>query len=210
MSFFPAIIEGVTLSREVAPVERVWWTAGADIDGDGANGQSGGVACYRPDNKGLDYTLNAYDPAGTNLADRWPGLVVVDGQRILQGPMDPDPGAYISTTAYQIAGYDVTDYRRYLDSLAIRFICIPPQVREFTSGIAMGCRAVLTIAGLPPVECMVGDVEPRNKIAEISMAAALALNLPYSPRNGGTSEAKITYQVFPGQVSYTGLPLLAA
>jgi hypothetical protein len=46
---------------------------------------------------------------------------------------------------------------------------------------------------------MVGDVGPRKKIGEISIAAARAVGMPDSPRSGGEDQKIVEYEIFPGR-----------
>lgn len=87
--------------------KTVTFTAGAAIDGDGANGQFGGPPCYAPDSyhgKILDVIANAGSPGN------WFGVVTDTGKRdgtpIIQGAGDPCPGAYVSATSLHLPGKD--------------------------------------------------------------------------------------------------------
>lgn len=48
---------------------------------------------------------------------------------------------------------------------------------------------------------MVGDVGPRRKVGEISIAAARAVGMPSSPRSGGEDDKIVEYEIFPGRVA---------
>jgi hypothetical protein len=48
------------------------------------------------------------------------------------------------------------------------------------------------------VDCVVADRGPKNKIGELSIAAARAVGLPSSPRHGGTEKPEVLYELFPG------------
>src|SRR5256884_9478706 len=78
----------------------VTFAAGAQLDGDGANGQFGEPPCYAPASykgKTLDILANAGGPGN------WHGVVTdtgeEDGTPIVPGPGDPCPRAYASAAA---------------------------------------------------------------------------------------------------------------
>src|ERR1700751_313111 len=84
---------------------RTTFTAAAQLDGDGANGQFGQPPCYAPESfpgKTLDVLANAGRPGN------WFGVVTdtgrVDGTPVVQGAQDPCPGAYVSATALHLPG----------------------------------------------------------------------------------------------------------
>ena len=95
-----------------------------NCDGDGANGQTGGVACYVPVDSGLT-SLELLANAG--YPGNWWGLACdAGGNPFIQQANDPVPGAYISTTSYQLRLMpdDVTprtlnDPNRYLDAAGV-------------------------------------------------------------------------------------------
>ncbi len=68
-----------------------------NCDGDGANGQTGGIACYAPKGiRALDLLENAGHPGN------WWGLACdAKGNPFVQTRSNPAPGAYISATTYQ-------------------------------------------------------------------------------------------------------------
>jgi hypothetical protein len=166
------------------------------IDGDGAPN------CYAPVGSGLvalDYLANAGGPGN------WYGIYTVNGIPIIQGPNDPCPGYYVSTTSYQQANYcEPSDPDRYLDATKIPFIVVPSWFVRGVAGIVMGCRAVVSYGGTL-VEAMAGDVGPA--FGEISVCAAQQAGLPNcSPKNGGVqSGGRIV--IYPGQPSKLGYPL---
>ena len=91
--------------------------AGMTIDGDGANGQTGGVPVYAP--KGftpapLDHLANAGEPGN------WFGVVTdtgkKDGKPVKQKATDPAPGAYVSATSYRWPERARIDPLAYVDA----------------------------------------------------------------------------------------------
>ena len=177
---------------------RVFFTADADIDADGANGQNGGPAAYKVDNSGTEHLANG-------------GMAIRDGKVVCAHEFARDivilgadneprvfPGGIIaSKTWYQHPGTMADDPAAYVDSETIPYIVVPPLVVQKTAGIVRGCRARATLKGRS-VECVVADRGPRNKIGELSIAAARAIGLPSSPRHGGTEKPEVLYELFPG------------
>jgi hypothetical protein len=172
---------------------RVEFTADADIDADGSP-----HAYHQQSNKGLDALPNAGRPGN------WWGIVThngrPDGQPVIQGPDDPAPGYYVSSTAYEWSSFPLTDPCRYVDSEKVPFIVVEGYIRRRAKGIVLGCRARVTNerTGLQ-VDAVVADLGPLNKLGELSIAAAKAIGIPSSPRTGGEPEHVITYELWPGE-----------
>jgi len=107
---------------------------------------------------------------------------------------------------------------RPVDSLTVPFIVLPPVVIRAVKGIVLGCFAeVLRLSTYAsaryssgePVQprdpdvvsgiyAVVADVGPKNRIGEISVAAAQGLGIPHSALNGGLSQPHLLTTVFPG------------
>lgn len=150
--------------------------------------------------KGLDYIGNAGKPGN------WWALVTdtgkPGGKPIVQGPADPAPGFYVSTTSLVDRSKERTDPRRYVDSEAIPFFVLPAD-RRF--GAALGDFALVVN---PAKGCSCGaifaDIGPKGKIGEGSIALAEALRVPSNPKSGGVGHG-IAYVIFRG--SNIGWPL---
>ncbi len=187
----------------------VTFSSGATIDGDGANGQFGGEPCYAPSSyQGgtLDYVANAGSPGD------WYGVVTdtnhSSGNPIIQGPSDPCPGAYVSSTSLSLPGKNgehlpYSSPFKYVDSATVPFIVVPPLIIDGVAGVVMGCRAVVTnTATGQTTEAVVADSGPRNHLGEISVACAKAIGVPVGGRHpadgGGADSPSIHYQLFPG------------
>jgi hypothetical protein len=178
---------------------RVYFQADADIDADGANGQNGAKAAYKEDNSGTELLANggmAITPGGKVIcAKSWARNIVILGN-------DKEPkifpgGIIASKTWYRNPGKLPNDPDAYVDSETICYIVVPPIIVQNTSGIVRGCMARVTRAGTS-VDCVVADLGPAKKIGELSIAAARALGIPDSPRNGGISKQEILYELWPG------------
>ena len=191
----------------------VTFTAGAQLDGDGANGQFGEPPCYAPasyQGKTLDLLANAGGPGN------WYGVVTDTGEDngtpIVQGPNDPCPGAFVSATSLHLPGKDgkplpKSSPFKYVDSATVPFVVVPPMIIKGVAGVVMGCRAVVTnTKNNKSVEAVVADGGPSNKLGEISLACAKAIGVPAGegakhPANSGGIDASshvIHYQLFPG------------
>ncbi|MEK6336827.1 MAG: hypothetical protein AABM67_18020 [Acidobacteriota bacterium] len=176
----------------------VFFTADGDIDADGANGQNGGQAAYKADNSGSEHLANG-------------GMKIVNGKVIcahswardivLLGP-DNQPkvfegGIIASTTLYRHMNKPANDPAAYVDAETVPYIVVPSLIIQGTAGVVRGCKARVT-RGDRSADCVVADKGPRNKIGELSIAAARALGLNPSPRNGGTESPEIFYELWPG------------
>ncbi|APV40793.1 hypothetical protein PFAS1_16085 [Pseudomonas frederiksbergensis] len=177
---------------------RVFFTADADIDADGANGQYGAQAAYMVGDKGSDYLENGgmyeedgkvycYAPGKDNIA-----IVGDDGH-----PRIYDGGIVGCKTSYKDPTKSVSDLTAYIDAATIPYIVVPVQVIKLTEGIVLGCLARATYNG-QSVDCVVADVSSSKKVGELSIAAAEALGIKSSPRNGGTNDPNVLYELWPG------------
>ena len=188
---------------------RVHFTADADIDADGANGQNGAPAAYMVGDQGTEALANG----GMKILDgkvvcakNWARDIVLLGEdnepRVFPG------GIIASTTWYAIPGKSREDPAAYVDAETIPYIVVPPLIIQKTTGVVRGCAARVTWNGRS-VECVVADRGPRNKIGELSIAAARAVGIPSSPRTGGTGRADVLYELWPGRAA-DGFVLQAA
>ena len=106
-------------------------------------------------------------------------------------------GLLASMTWYHHPGKLLTDPAAYVDAETVPYLVVPPIVVKRTRGIVRGCKARATFRG-KSVDCVVADRGPANRIGELSIAAARALGLPSSPRNGGTEQPEVLYELWPG------------
>lgn len=187
----------------------VTFSAGATLDGDGANGQFGGAPCYAPSSfsgKTLDIIGNAGHPGN------WFGVVTDTGKEtgtpILQQGNDPCPGAFVSATSLHLRDKDgkprpSSSPFKYVDSATVPFVVVPPMIIKGVAGIVMGCRAVVTNKkNGQSVEAVVADGGPSNHLGEISVACAKAIGVPtggaHEANGGGADSPNIHYRLFPG------------
>ena len=193
--------------------KSVTFLAGAQLDGDGANGQFGGPPCYAPpsfEGKTLDVLANA------GKMGNFFGIVTdtgkADGTPIIQGPDDPCPGAFVSPTSLHLPGRDGRPLPnsspfKYVDAATVPYVVVPPMIINAVAGVVMGCSAVVTnTQNGRSVQAVVADGGPSNKLGEISLACARAIGVPVNegsahPANSGGIDANshvIHYQLFPG------------
>lgn len=164
----------------------VWWTSGLAVDADGAPN------AYGPDNSGLDYTADA------GSTGNWYGVVTdSSGEPVVQGPTDPCPGFYVSTTSLSDASKAKSDPTRYVDSNKICYVVIPSNELH-DHGLHLGDVALVHCQQTGQASAaIVADVGPKNHYGEGSMALARALGLNDSPKHGGTDHG-VTCVIFRG------------
>lgn len=171
-----------------------YFGAGMSICADGS------PHAYHPESApGLDSLANAGSPGG------WWGIATVDGEPVIQGPGDPAPGYYVSTTALIDPARPETSPARYLDAEIIPYVVVPPGIFRI-SPVRLGDLAWVwrpsTGAGSGAI---IGETGPANRIGEGSIALARALDVPSDARRGGTGETLI-WLIFPGSGRRRPLP----
>ena len=100
-------------------------------------------------------------------------------------------------TWYRHPGKLASDPAAYVDAETVPYIVVPPLVIQQTAGVVRGCKARASYKG-KSVDCVVADRGPSGKVGELSIAAARALDMPSSPRNGGTEKPEVLYELWPG------------
>jgi Fungal chitosanase of glycosyl hydrolase group 75 len=170
------------------PDGRVHWQSGAAVDADGANGQNGNKFAYRyPNNDGLDdIRISAGYPRGA-----WQDILVNDGHGY---PLTDGDGNAYSRTTYRWSDRSIA--HQAVDATSVPYVVVNPYVRRNAIGVVIGCRALVTYKG-KSVEAVVADVSGANDIGEISIAAALAVAIPSSPRTGGV-DSEVQFEIWPG------------
>lgn len=187
-------VAGVRVERVAGDPATIEFDAGMAIDADGA------LRAYHPDDTGLDRLAHAGAPGN------WWALATDDatpaGTPLVQGPGDPAPGYYVSTTSLYDASRAHGDPRRYVDSEAVPYVALPAPFTE-----SLGCR----LGDLAWVErtsldgavhrsaAIFADVAPPSApLGEGSIALADRLGVPSDPRAGGTFRVSVRYVVFCG------------
>jgi hypothetical protein len=175
--------------------------AGMTIDGDGANGQTGGVPVYAPAGftpAPLDFLANAGEPGN------WFGVVTDTGKRdgnpVKQTATGPAPGAFVSATSYRWPTLARIDPLAYVDAASVPYIVLPSHWRQLAVGVVLGCKATVKDLKTGKVLDAAGvlDFGPKSKLGEASIACAKFFDIPSSPKNGGTPEKRFVYTFFPG------------
>jgi hypothetical protein len=154
----------------------------------------------------VDGSPRAYGPPGgavqplddiRNAGHRgnWWGIAVDENDEpYVQGPNDPAPGFYVSTTALVDRTRATRDPRRYVDAEHIPYVVIPPELQKL--GVRIGDLAMVEYAGAR-APAIVADIGPSNHYGEGSMALAKQLGIPSSPRHGGVG-GDVRYIIFEG------------
>lgn len=201
MTHILGTITSETFSSAISEDEdgRVHFSADADIDADGANGQHGERAAYKDDDSGSELLANGgmtrRQDGKVVCAHAWARSIV-----ILDSDNEPKifPGGVIaSMTWYRDKTKSVSDPTAYVDAQTVPYVVVPPLIVQKTAGAVRGCRARVTWQGRS-VDCVVADLGPTNRIGELSIAAARALSMNSSPRNGGVTAAEVFYELWPG------------
>lgn len=181
---------------------RIFFTADADIDADGANGQNGAPAAYKADDTGTELLKNG----GMRIDENGKVVCISDDARdivILADDNEPkvfDAGIIASMTGYKYPNVQADDPAAYADAETVPYIVVPPIVISQTVGTVIGCRARATWNGIS-IDCVVADEGPDTMIGELSIAAARALGIPSDPRGGGCDEADVLYELWPGEAA---------
>src|SRR5215470_8250935 len=166
--------------------ESVTFTAGAQLDGDGANGQFGEPPCYAPASykgKTLDVLANAGGPGD------WFGVVTDtgedDGTPVKQKASGPAPGAFVSATSYRWPELARIDPLAYVDAASVPYIVLPSHWRKEAIGVVLGCKAIVedTKTGKILNAAGVLDFGPKAKLGEASIACAQLFGVPSSPKS---------------------------
>lgn len=163
---------------------------GLNIDADGS------PHAYSPTpGMGLDFLANAGTPGN------WWAIVTENGKPtgkpVVQGPDDPAPGFYVSTTTLEDGTKATSDPGRYVDSETIPYIVLPhshPELSQFKFGD-------IGYAYYRPLKThtffIFADAGPSNKIGEGSIKLAQSLGIRSDPKHGGAS-AGVVFFLFPG------------
>jgi hypothetical protein len=177
----------------------IGFKAGMLIDADGAP-----KAYHKDDAKALDSLANA------GKDGNWWALVTdsgkPDGKPLVQGPADPAPGYFISTTALFDKAKPARSPARYVDASKIPYLALPPDAKEW--GAQLGDFAVvMNVKNGRIAFAILADVGPPAKLGEGSMALADAVGIGSNPKDGGVPYGVI-YAVF--RRSGNGAPRSAA
>ena len=89
---------------------------------------------------------------------------------------------------------------RALNAYQVPFVVVPPLVCQKTRGMVLGSECLVThTLNRRQVRCVVGDLGPKSKVGELSVAAARAIGVPSNPVTGGESRKIIDYEISVGK-----------
>jgi hypothetical protein len=149
----------------------------------------GAPTSYGPDDKkALDFELNAH--VGGKKSGAIVGyLIDKNGKPIIQGPADPAPGFFISTTGYHdVKNSKEIDPRRYVNAAEINYTVLAKSAKQ--KGVETGDFCVVhAIKKNKTVFAIVGDTG-HSSGAEGSLA--LLQRLGFKVKSGKSTEEPIT------------------
>jgi hypothetical protein len=177
---------------QLSAQEPIEMATSMKIDVDGAPN------AYGPKTKKtLDYELNAHE--GASADGRIVGYITKeDGSTPeIQGPNDPCPGYYISTSGFfDRNNPNLLDPNRYLDASKINYVVLSTVARK--GGVSLGdLVAVYSNKTKKSVFGIVGD-SGNSSGAEGSLALLQALGYPFKDGKAGeVSQKEIVVRYFP-------------
>jgi Fungal chitosanase of glycosyl hydrolase group 75 len=144
----------------------------------------------------LDYEKNAHH--GGTLSGKVVGYLMEHGRPVIQGPNDPKPGYYVSTTDFrEDAIIDDRNPRKYLDATKIQYVVLGNFGKHHH--VKLGDLVVVhSHETEKTVYAIVGDSgNPAG--TEGSLALLQALGYPYHDgKNDAVDDPKIVIRYYPG------------
>jgi hypothetical protein len=180
---------GVVVWSTAGRHHAIFYKSGFAIDADGA------PRAYHPDDQsGLDSLVHAGRPGN------WWALVTNNGKQsgrpVLQGPDDPAPGFYVSTTALiDPDNTNVRDPHRYVDAAEIPYVVLHPKALRFAH-LGDFATVVNLENGKTAAAIVADESAPNLPIGEGSIALATALDIDPDPRSGG-QDKNVAYIIYP-------------
>jgi hypothetical protein len=157
----------------------------------------GAPNAYGPPGKpALDYERNAH--VGGRLSGKVVGYLTEHGRPVLQGPQDPKPGYYVSTTDFRDDSIDDDrNPRKYLDATRINYVVLGTFGKRHH--VKLGDFVVVHTHGKEKtVYAIVGD-SGNAAGTEGSLALLQALGYPFHDgKNDAVDEHEIVIRYFPG------------
>lgn len=135
----------------------------------------GSPRAYNPTNTGVDY--NAY--AGINKKGKGPryGIVVKDGENVIQGENDPYPGYYVSKTKWPVYPVQPTDPKAYPDAEKVPYVVFNKKLKKL--GYKLGTTGKIeNLKNGKITWFVVVDENMGQKGLEMSPALANSLEIP--------------------------------
>jgi hypothetical protein len=134
----------------------------------------------------------------------WGFLLDKHGEPVIQGPRDPAPGYYVSTTALRDESMPPTDPRSYFDSASLPGATLPGE-DLLPYGVHLGDVALVK-HGPYKIFVRFCDVGKSGDLLELSPAACDSLGIPDRARDGGTP-GDVSITIFPGSSGLLDHPL---
>ncbi len=159
--------------------------------------RQGGCTMDAAASSGLDYLPNAGEPGN------FYGIATKDGtnagEPLLQGPNDPAPGYYISSTALVNPKAKEGTVDRYVDSSKFNYVALPPSAMRKHGAQKGDYVAAINWKTGKVAGAIFADVgsDGDDDLGEGSIALAKALGVQGTPKGGGAHE-DIVYVVFTG------------
>jgi hypothetical protein len=183
-------VAGISVWRQAGPPVTILFRSGMAVDVDGAP-----KAYHAQD------TLALNRLTGAGHSGHWWALVTKDGKPVVQGPMDPAPGYYVSMTSLQSPAFEVMDPRRYIDASTIPYVALPKAV-VIAGKVRLGDLVVVVNQANGKVAYAIyADQGPKDKLGEGSLYLANQLRTtPLSDPSAMRSSLTggIVYVLFPG------------
>jgi len=167
------------------------YQAGCAVDADGSPRAYHPPTPEHPSGRppALDVIANAGHPG-----DWWGLACDKNGLPYKQGPGDPAPGFYVSTTALIDPTMPESDPRRYVDAETVPYASIP-NLQPLLARVGPGDLGVALYKQLT-VPFIIADVGPRDEIGEGSPALLKELGL-WAGMNAGHDRQDIVWVLFP-------------
>jgi len=160
-----------------------FFNAGMTIDADGA------LNAYNAANTGLDDLSNAGEPG------HWDGVLQDEaGNPLVQGPDDPFPGYYISSTALADWTKNRFDPTRFVDASRVPYIALPGDLARLAGARLGDFAVVFNLRNRRFSFAIFADI---GAMGEGSIALADNVGIWSDARLGG-SRGGMLYLVFPG------------
>lgn len=129
-----------------------------------------------------------------NESISWDGEVI---RFRAKGRIDNDGTGASHGDPYHQSDTSLHHFGRALNADTERYIVLPPQVVHSVAPIVLGCQAYVTYKG-KRMSAVVGDVGPKARLGEISVALAQSLTINPNPISGGVDTDNLFYEVYPG------------
>jgi len=186
-----SLLAGSALAQMQKPLPHFDQLGKMTVDVDGAPNAYG-----PPGKPALDFEKNAH--TGGTLHGPIVGYLTEHGRPVIQGPRDPMPGYYISTTDFRDDSIvDDRDPRKYVDATKINYVVLGRFGRRH--GVKLGDLVVVhSHETEKTVYAIVGDSgNPAG--TEGSLALLQALGYPYKDgKDDAVDDPRIVIRYYPG------------